>query len=37
MPVVDSEGRLLGAMTVEAAIALLVPPTSNLQGIRVFS
>lgn len=37
MPVINPEGRLLGAMTIEAAIALLVPPTSGLQGLRVFS
>jgi Mg/Co/Ni transporter MgtE len=37
MPVVDPEGRLLGAMTVDAAISRLIPATSNLQTLRVFS
>jgi CBS domain-containing protein len=37
MPVVDNEGRLLGAMTVDAAVTQLVPPTSGLQSLRVFS
>jgi Mg/Co/Ni transporter MgtE len=37
MPVVDEEGRLLGAMTVDAAVTQLVPPTSGLQSLRVFS
>ena len=37
MPVVDPEGRLLGAMTIDAAIARLIPATSNLQTLRVFS
>ena len=37
MPVVNSEGRLIGAMTVEAAIALLVPANSGIQSLRVFS
>jgi len=37
MPVVNGEGRLLGAMTIDAAIAQLVPATSGLQTLRVFS
>jgi CBS domain-containing protein len=37
MPVVNPEGRLLGAMTIDAAIARLIPATSNLQTLRVFS
>jgi magnesium transporter len=37
MPVVDSEGRLLGAMTIDAAISRLIPATSSLQTLRVFS
>jgi CBS domain-containing protein len=36
MPVVD-EGRLVGAMTVDAAIAQLVPATSELNTLRIFS
>ena len=37
MAVIDKDGKLIGAMTVEAAIARLVPTTSNLQRLRVFS
>jgi magnesium transporter len=37
MPVIDASGRLIGAMTVEAAIARLVPATSGLQNLRVFA
>jgi CBS domain-containing protein len=37
MAVVDGEGRILGAMTVEAAISRLVPNTSALQQVKVFS
>jgi Mg/Co/Ni transporter MgtE len=37
MPVVNPEGKLLGAMTIDAAIARLIPATSNLQTLRVFS
>ena len=37
MPVVEKEGRLIGAMTIDAAISQLVPPTSTLQTLRVFS
>jgi Mg/Co/Ni transporter MgtE len=36
MPVVE-EGRLIGAMTVDAAIAKLVPATSELNTLRIFS
>jgi len=37
MPVINKESALIGAMTVEAAISRLVPNTSNLQRLRVFS
>jgi len=37
MPVVDGDGRIIGAMTVEAAISRLVPNTSALQQVKVFS
>jgi len=37
MPVVNSASRLIGAMTMSAAIARLVPATSGLQGLRIFS
>lgn len=37
MPVVDENARLIGAMTVEAAIARLLPATSSLQRLKVFS
>ena len=37
MPVIEKEGRLIGAMTIDAAISQLVPPTSDLQTLRVFS
>jgi len=37
MPVIDTDGKLLGAMTVEAAISRLVPNTSALQQVKVFS
>lgn len=37
MPVIDEEGRLLGAMTISSAISLLVPASSELHGVRVFS
>lgn len=37
MPVVDEKVNLLGAMTIEAAIAQLMPQASNLQRLRVFS
>ena len=37
MPVVNSVGRLIGAMTMSAAISKLVPPASGLRGVRIFS
>ena len=37
MPVINADGKLIGAMTVEAAIARLVPSNSTLQRVRVFS
>ena len=37
MPVTDADGKLIGAMTVEAAIARLVPSNSTFQRLRVFS
>lgn len=37
MPVVNSAGKLIGAMTMSAAFARLVPTTSGLQGLRIFS
>ena len=37
MPVVNSRGGLIGAMTISSAISQLVPPTSGLYGVRVFS
>jgi magnesium transporter len=37
MAVISTQGTLIGAMTVEAAIAQLVPATSSLQGLRIFS
>jgi len=37
MPVINKDGAIIGAMTVEAAIERLVPTTSNLQRIRIFS
>lgn len=37
MPVVNAQVRLLGAMTISSAISQLVPPTSGLRGVRVFS
>ena len=37
MAVVNSTGRLIGAMTVEAAVARLLPPTSGVQRLRIFS
>jgi magnesium transporter len=37
MPVINKEGAIIGAMTVEAAIERLVPATSDLQRIRIFS
>jgi CBS domain-containing protein len=37
MPVINTRGELLGAMTVEAAIARLLPTNTNFQRLRVFS
>jgi CBS domain-containing protein len=37
MPVTDEQGKLIGAMTIAAAISLLVPRTSGLSQLRVFS
>jgi magnesium transporter len=37
MPVVAHEGRLVGAMTVDAALTQLVAPNSELRMLRVFS
>lgn len=37
MPVIDNEGRFVGAMTVDAAIGALVASTSELQTLRIFS
>jgi hypothetical protein len=37
MPVVNASGRLIGAMTISSAISQLVPASSGLQGMRVFS
>jgi magnesium transporter len=37
MPVVGEEGRLIGVMTIDAAIAQIAPQTSSIQGVRIFS
>ena len=37
MPVVAKEGKLVGAMTIDAAISQLLPSSSILQTVRVFS
>jgi hypothetical protein len=37
MAVTEKEGRLIGAMTANAAVAQLVPSTSSLQSLRIFS
>jgi magnesium transporter len=37
MPVVEPEGRLIGAMTINAAIAQLLPSSSGFGNLRVFS
>ena len=37
MPVVGPGGKLIGAMTISSAISLLVPASSGLRGVRVFS
>ena len=37
MPVVSKTGRLIGAMTLQAALAKLLPPTSGVQRLRIYS
>ncbi|HEY2867093.1 MAG TPA: CBS domain-containing protein [Pyrinomonadaceae bacterium] len=37
MAVVNTTGRLLGAMTMEAALPRLLPPTSGVQRLRIYS
>lgn len=37
MAVVNTTGRLLGAMTIEAALPRLLPPTSGVQRLRIYS
>jgi CBS domain-containing protein len=37
MPVTNADGRLLGAMTLGAAILNVAPSTSSLQSLRIFS
>ncbi|HYJ92399.1 MAG TPA: CBS domain-containing protein [Pyrinomonadaceae bacterium] len=37
MPVVNTNGRLIGAMTVEAAITRLLPPTSGVRRLKIYS
>lgn len=37
MPVVEENGKLIGAMTINAAIDQLVPESSSLRTLRVFS
>jgi magnesium transporter len=37
MPVVNTTGRLIGAMTMEAALAKLLPPTSGVRRLRIYS
>ena len=37
MPVVGAGGKLVGAMTISSAISQLVPASSGLHGVRVFS
>jgi CBS domain-containing protein len=37
MPVTDSNGKLLGAMTIDAAITQIAPQNSNLQTVRIYS
>jgi magnesium transporter len=37
MPVIDNGGRVIGAMTVDAAITALVASASELQTLRIFS
>ncbi|HEY8561046.1 MAG TPA: CBS domain-containing protein [Pyrinomonadaceae bacterium] len=37
MPVTIKEGKLIGVMTIDAAIPLITPATSGMQGVRIFS
>lgn len=37
MPVTTEEGKLIGVMTIDAAISLIASATSGVQGVRVFS
>jgi CBS domain-containing protein len=37
MPVVNDAGQLIGAMTIASAISQVVPASSGLHGVRVFS
>ena len=37
MPVIDNDGRVIGAMTVDAAIAVLFASTAELQKLRILS
>jgi hypothetical protein len=37
MPVVETDGKLVGAMTINAAIAQLLPSSSSLKTLRVYS
>ena len=37
MPVTTAEGKLIGVMTIDAAIGLIASATSGIQGVRVFS
>jgi magnesium transporter len=37
MPVTMDDGKLIGVMTIDAAIALIASATSGIQGVRVFS
>jgi Mg/Co/Ni transporter MgtE len=37
MPVINENGRLVGAMTMEAALANLLPLTSGLKRLRIYS
>jgi Mg/Co/Ni transporter MgtE len=37
MPVINTRGEIIGAMTIEAAIGRLLPSNTNFQRLRVFS
>ena len=37
MAVINTDGRLIGAMTIGAAVSLLVPQSSGLVPLRIFS